>query len=222
MTEENLFDRMTFYDKMFFLENCTDAELTRMCSLSKEWDHLCYHSKTSEYIFEMRSLKNISKEILELKSRKMSWKDFYIRVYKFQKRPLNVNFYCKRGDLLEVQLYANLTPPIYPTTESVNYVCRTRNIELLKFLVSRGVLPNQHGADGAARQGSLEILKYLVSLSPKILPTELGFISAIQFGKIEIVKYLLSLDINLDENLIAHAKNTARNFNQKEILALLE
>ena len=64
------------------------------------------------------------------------------------------------------------------------------NIEILKYLVSIGISPDENTLNSASRKGNIELVKYLIK-NYKFKPNEYTLNSAALSGNIGLVKYLI-------------------------------
>jgi hypothetical protein len=80
------------------------------------------------------------------------------------------------------------------TSKEADCAARNGQLEVLKWLQSQGILPSSRGADLASKNGHLEVLKWLHSQG--VLPTSEGADLAARNDRLEVLKWLQSQEIH--------------------------
>lgn len=193
-------------NKLALLENLPLPQLLTLCETNKFYNNLC-NGFNSERIFETRSRNEFGDDILELKDPNMKWKEFYIRVHKFNRRELTFQIYgpshtkwllalFKQNDILELKLLVlkllkrkskNLINSLKLDDHAVFY----NNFEFLKWLSTK-IEINDHIMLEAIHRNRIDMVKWLFNEIVDPLPIDAS-ISLIH-DDLEIAEFLSNLD----------------------------
>lgn len=192
-------------DKQILIE-ADDETFRNLCKTSPHFSKLCNSKLSSESVFEGRSIKWLP-EYLNMREPKMSWKEFYLRVIKFQNQmaitgegyhAINELLYnwIIENKIFEIKLLLkNKTFNINPRTFAM--ACRDGRLEIVKIMIQDSrVNPsddqNQSLID-ACKQNQLEIVSLLLAdgrADPNFENESLR--SSIEYGHPQVVKLLLN------------------------------
>ena len=169
-----------------------EREIQKLCFTNKRFALLCQDDKFMQGIYQQKAENTISPEIIAFKPLNMSWKEFCTRIYNLKNSPLGINEYCAFGDLLEIQILANMNPPQLPSWLGADIAAENGNVNVLTYIGSLGIFPTENAINWATVNGRLEVVQYLVSLDQR--PEEMFVHIAAQDGHTDVVNYLASLD----------------------------
>ncbi len=160
------------------LSNTDEETFDQLCQSPEFRSYCSAKSVFYELIYEEKSKRRLSPDIIEFKEERMSWREFYDRIMHLilNIRNINVVKLAMEGKFIELKVHYKLRESIFPGRVA-DHVARKGDLDMLKWLNERGVRPNKDGADWAAAKGYIHILKWLASLSPPegpILPTIFG------------------------------------------------
>lgn len=131
-------------------------------------------------------------------------------IYKIKRLNKAVMSATCRNNIALVEYFGNQGAD-FDFTEDYNYIlaiaCRNENLEILKYLINKGVDPtvgNNYILLNACRYDNLEIVKYLISqgADPFDRNNE-ALIEACRYNNLNIVKYLISIgvDVSAQDNM---------------------
>ncbi len=205
--------------KIQFLANVNEDEFYTLHGML-EFDYLLSQYPNSERIFEERSIKKFT-DLIQFKdqdTKPMTWKEFYMRmnailsrykrsdqvIYK-EMNDITLRHLVGEDKLMELKLIYSITSPPHLTDDWGANQATGGHLDTLKWLESKGVLPNQAGANWAAGSGKLEILEWLEIRG--ILPTQFGTSGVAQSNKVDVLEWLSKRGILPTTVEIAHAAN---------------
>ncbi len=146
MKDKFQFDSLPLEAQIYVLRNLDDETFDQICSLDS-MAYLCTEAPNAERVYQERSEKWFAKDILNLKSKKMTWREFYERIIEFidNKDAYIENINSIADDIrfdynLEIKLLSTFNPPILPNDYNITQMV-TRNYEMLKWFESRGIFP---------------------------------------------------------------------------------
>lgn len=111
----------------------------------------------------------------------------------------NLNFLCKQGNLELVKYIVK--KGIKLNNEELQYACISGNLELVKFIIQEGYNNYKTAIHGACISNNINIIKYLVD-ELKVPIASYNIISACNIDNLEIVNYLIDKAPHLYNELI--------------------
>jgi hypothetical protein len=166
-----------------------DKDFKALCSSSKKFYSYCNRVPISESIYHERCLYWFDNDLLQFKEVNMTWKEFYNRLQSFLINEKSYVWYIFHDNLMELKLSYKINP--FPITYNDIYFASYHNsFSVLKWLISLNpdIVLDQLISHVAARNGNLDIVKFLADLS--ILPDQIGVDLANAYGYKEIVEFL--------------------------------
>ena len=94
---------------------------------------------------------------------------------------------------------------VVPVNKQLKYACLSGNLELVKYMVSKGYTNLLTPMCCAAKTGSLKILEYLISLGGNFYNN--AMITALTYNQKNIINYLIE-KITVDKEIIYYIRRT--------------
>ncbi len=161
------FSDLTHEEKKQLLVNSSDSVFAQLCSTSKEMKRYCYEYPNSESVFEGRSRRWFTDDIIaykEASSKAMTWKEFYQRItYLFNnKDKYDIIFrLVNNGKLMELKILGTILTP-----DHVSQAVIHDHLDILKYAIEQGFDMNDVDNQNvlklyACRYGKVNILNFL-------------------------------------------------------------
>ncbi len=175
-----------------------------------------------ERIYEERLLYNCNNHVMKLvfeerEQNKTTWKELYYRVIEvfkdYYSNKVNMYWLTRTNKLLELKIVCNenifkhnMTLSIYDANQSC---MRNNSLEILKWLQTKGLLPDQDGLLYAVCHQNINVLKWLLSICDFYLPTQDLLHRVLAQGNLEICKLFYSYGIIPDNEGMRVVKSYA-------------
>lgn len=173
------------YADINILSYLNDEDLAKICLTNKYTNNLCQ----SDDLWNAKISMLTNTQVIKDKSNNQSAKDFYFYLKDLLNKNKDqqlANKAASNGNLNVLKWLAEKN--ILPDQEGVNSAAHFEKFNVLEWLAGRNILPDQDAADRATISGHLDVIKWLAKKD--ILPTESGIIKSYRSENYNIIKWL--------------------------------
>ena len=202
-------DKLPIYSRLHALAHLDDESFQIACSSNEELQMICdglykpghqkFFNQLTDYLYMIRSQALFDNSLLKFQEG-LTWKEFYDRLtylYNNIKSSRIVNAMAEKGKLMELKILFSIGKT--PNQNGANEAAGNDKVEVLKWMKENNLtLPDQSGADWAAHHGRITVLQWMQEADLP-LPNQEGANLAALDKHLEVLKWMKENDLPLPD-----------------------